>query len=414
MGRRRSCLKTLVLLVGALLLLVGAFCAFLYLLLPFVYREPDLVASNVTIASVAALSLGLGFALTYQALNSLKGRPSAVFSPRSPWSLVLLAAPCLILGQAMVSFLDLPIFTSLAFPPVHILVAIAPALAILVIVGRRTRASSWRTVTLELSHGAVLAPLGALATELIVLFILALALSFVVALTPGGIDRLMELSLNLQDPTWLEDPTNLAQLVLSPPVLTVIVVIFVIIAPLAEEFLKGLGVLFLGYRLRGEAEALQWGVACGAGFALAESLFNGSIALEVWGVVMLMRGGATLMHCVASGIMGLGWHEAIANKRPWRFLGAYGASAGLHALWNGAAIGAGIPSLLALTRPGDVAAQGIAALMVLICLVLLLLLIIFMSALMFYLAKRASRLSSQAVDEEGRFSDFTSDREQLP
>jgi RsiW-degrading membrane proteinase PrsW (M82 family) len=348
-------------------------------------------------ASVAALSLGLGFALTYQALNSLKGRPSAVFSPRSPWSLVLLVAPCLILGQAMISFLDLPVFTSLAFPPFHILVAIAPALAILVIVGRRTRASSWRMVTLELSHGAVLAPLGALATELFVLFILTLGISFVIALTPGGIDRLMELSLNLQDPTWLEDPTNLARLVLSPAVLTVVVVIFVIIAPLAEEFLKGLGVLFLGYRLRGKAEALLWGVACGAGFALAESLFNGSIALEVWGAVMVMRWGATLMHCVASGIMALGWHAAIASKRPWRFLGAYGASAGIHALWNAAAIGAGIPSLLALTRPSDVATQGIAGLIALGFLGFLLLLTIFMALLMFYLTRRAVRPPPQLV-----------------
>jgi len=315
---------------------------------------------------------------------------------------VLLFVPCLILGQAMISLLDLPIFTSLAFPPLHILAAIAPALGILAFVGRRTRAASWRTVTLEVSHGSVLAPTGALAAEIVVLFILVSLVSLIIVLTPGGIDRLMDLYQNLQDPTWLEDPTNLAQLVLSPAVLTLIIAIFVIIAPLMEEFLKALGVLLLGYRLRGEAQALLWGVACGAGFALSESLFNGSIALEGWAVVMLMRWGATLMHCASSGIMGLGWHEAIVNKRPWRFLGAYGASAGIHALWNGAAIGVAIPSLLMLTRPEDSLAQGIGALIALGFLAFLLLLVIFMALLTFYLTRRASRLSSGAVMVEER------------
>ncbi len=402
MTQRRNILRILTLLVGGILLFLGIACAFLYLLLPFVYDGPDLVPTNVTIASLAALSLGLGFALTYQALNSLKGRASGVFRPPSPWLVVLLFVPCLILGQAMISLLDLPIFTSLAFPPLHILAAIAPALGILAFVGRRTRAASWRTVTLEVSHGSVLAPTGALAAEIVVLFILVSLVSLIIVLTPGGIDRLMDLYQNLQDPTWLEDPTNLAQLVLSPAVLTLIIAIFVIIAPLMEEFLKALGVLLLGYRLRGEAQALLWGVACGAGFALSESLFNGSIALEGWAVVMLMRWGATLMHCVGSGLMGLGWHEAIVNRRPWRFLGAYGASAGIHALWNGAALGVAIPSLLMLTRPEDSLAQGIGALIALGFLAFLLLLVIFMALLTFYLTRRASRLSSGAVMVEER------------
>ncbi len=402
MTQTRRLLKIIVVLAGATLLVGGAFCAFLYLLFPFVYHGPDLVATNVTIASLAALGLGLGFALTYQALNSLKGRPSAIFRPPSPWLVVLLFVPCLVLGQAMISLLHLPIFTSLAFPPLHVFAAIAPAVVILAVVGRRTRAGSWRTASLEVSHGALLAPMGALVTEVIVLFILALLISFIIVLTPGGMDRLMELSVDLQDPAWLEDATNLAHLVLSPAVLALIIVVFVITAPLVEEFLKGLGVLFLGYRLRGKAEALLWGVACGAGFALGESLFNGSIALEGWGAVMLMRWGATLMHCAGSGIMGLGWHEVIVNKRPLRFLGAYGASVGIHALWNGAAIGVAVPSLLILTRPDDFLAQGVAGLIILGSMALLLLLIIVMALAMFYLMRRASRVSSEAMVVVGR------------
>ncbi|MGB3906134.1 MAG: PrsW family glutamic-type intramembrane protease, partial [Anaerolineae bacterium] len=233
--------------------------------------------------------------------------------------------------------------------------------------------------------------------EIVVLLVVGVVISFIVALSPRGIERLMELSLNLQDPAWVEDPTNLAELVLSPAVLTLIVVIVVIIAPLIEEFLKGLGVLLLGYRLRGEAEALLWGVACGAGFALGESLFNGSIVLEGWGAVMIMRWGASLMHCVGSGMMGLGWHEALVKRRPLRLLAAYGASTAIHALWNGAALAVAVPSLLMVTRPEDILAQGMAGLIALGSLVFLLMLTASMVVVMLYLTRRAGRSTPEAV-----------------
>jgi hypothetical protein len=405
MARRRNVLTIFVLLGGTALIVAGTLFALSYLFLPFLYPGRDVVATNVTVASAAALTLGLGFALTYHARNSLKGYASGVFFPRSPWLLAVLFVLCLILGQAMISVLPSPVLTALAFPPLHVLAAISPALAILAFVGRGTRAASWRTVSLELSHGALLAPAVALAAEIVVLLIVGLIISFLVALTPGGLERLMELSLKLQDPAWFEDPANLAQLVLSPGTLTVVVGIFVIIAPLIEEFLKGSGVLLLGYRLRRPAEALLWGVACGAGFALGESLFNGSIALEGWSAVMIMRWGASLMHCVGSGMMGLGWYQALVKRRPLRLLAAYGASTGIHALWNGAALAVAIPSLLMVTRPEDILAQAVAGFIVIGSLGFLLLLTASMAVVLLYLTRRVNRPSSEALasDEMNRF-----------
>jgi hypothetical protein len=205
----------------------------------------------------------------------------------------------------------------------------------------------------------------------------------------------VELSVNLQDPTWLENTDNLARLVLSPAALSAIALVFVVMAPLIEEFLKGLGVLLLGYRLRGQAEALLWGVACGAGFAIGESLFNGSIALEGWGVVMLMRCGASLMHCTASGVMGLGWQQALVRRRPWRLLAAYGASTGIHALWNAAAVAVAVPSLLAVSNPEDILTQGFAGLAMLGALAFLVVLTISMAVAMVRLTNRARQASSE-------------------
>ncbi len=386
-------LKVLTLLVGLALLSGGAACVLLYLVLPFVYHEPDVVGANVTLASAAALSLGLGFLLTYQTRNSLKAHPSGIFFPPSPWLLAVLFIVCLILGQALISILPSPILTALAFPPLHVVAAISPALAILAFVGRRTTAASWRTAGLELSYGGLLAPVVALSAEIVVLLLLGLIISLLVALSPGGLERMVQLYLQLQDQAWVEDPANLAPLLLSPWVLTALVTIFVIIAPLIEEFLKGIGVPLLGYRLRGQKEALVWGVACGAGFALGESLFNGSVALEGWGAVMIMRWGASLMHCVGSGIMGLGWYQALVGKRRLRLVAACGASTAIHALWNGAAIAVAVPSLLVVTEPDDIVARTIAGSIAMGSLGFLLLLTISMGVVLVYLTRRASRPS---------------------
>ena len=393
MTQRLRFVRVLVLLAGSLLLAGGTGCAILYILTPFIYGGADLLPTNVTVAALAAIGLSFGFGLIYIGRNSLRGNPSAIFHPPSPWRFALLFVLCLIAGQLLLFLLPTARFTSWAFPPLHILAAASPALAVLAFVGRRTRAASRRTVGLELSYGALLAPMGALAAELIVILVVVIAVAVVVVLTPGGIETLVDLSNSLQDPLWIEDPVNLAQLVLSPAALTIIVVVFVILAPLIEEFLKGLGVLLLGYRLSGQAEALLWGVACGAGFAIGESFFNGSIALEGWGAVMVMRWGASLMHCIASGVMGLGWHGALVERRPWRLLAAFGASTGIHALWNGAAVAVALPSLLIMSRPEDLTAQSFAALIVIAALSVLILLTISMVFVTVRLTREVGRAS---------------------
>jgi len=302
---------------------------------------------------------------------------------------------CLFVGQLMVSLLPSAKLTAWAFPLFHILGAATPALAILAFAARRTKAASWRTVTLELAHGAALAPTGALVAELVVVLAVAVAISFIVALTPGGVETLLELSENLQDPTWLENTDNLARLILSPAALSAIALVFVVAAPLIEEFLKGLGVVLLGYRLRGHAEAWLWGVACGAGFAVGEGLFNGSLALEGWGAVMLMRCAASLMHCTSSGIMGLGWHQALVRRRPWHLLAAFAASVVIHALWNAGAVGVAVPSLLVMSNPDDLLKQGFGSLVTLGALALLIVLTVSMAVAMVRLTNRARHASSE-------------------
>jgi hypothetical protein len=395
MPQRLRAAGILVLLGGAFLLSGGFACVLIYLLLPLTYRGPDLLASNLTVASLAAIGLVFGITLTYHARNFLRARTSGVFRPPSPWRLVAVFVVTAIVGQLILYAAPSSPLTSWVFPLLHIAAATTPALAILALVGKRLQAASWRTVSLELSHGALLAPAMALMAELVAILGVILAVSMVVTLAPGGLEALLDLYSNLQDPYWLEVPENLAGLILSPAGLTITIAVFVFFAPLIEEFVKGLGVLLLGRRPRAQAEALLWGIACGAGFALGESLFNGSLALEGWGLVMLMRWGASLMHCAASGMMGLGWYQTLSNKRPWHLLVAYAASTGVHALWNALAVAVALPSLLVLSRPDDVSIRAVTGLTIAGAIGLLLLLTISMIILL-------ARLISRAHDESLR------------
>ena len=365
--------KVLVTIAGFGIAFLGLLAGALSFALPVIGRgESDLLKATIS-ASLIALGMGLGLPLAWQGLNSLRGLPSRPFRP---WPTSLLAAifvVAAVCGQAILSFDLLP---PLAFPPFHILATALPPLIILAFAGRRLSQAGvrWRDVILHLSSGAFLAALGAFSLEALSALLLSLAVFAIVALTPGGEAWLQELVANLSNPAWLQDPNNLRQLLLSPAVLVILTSLLTVIAPLIEEFLKPIGVAITGYRRPSRAQAFLWGLAGGAGFALVEGLLNGTIALEGWGAMVVMRVGAAAMHCLGSGLTALGWHHLLVARRPWHLLAAYAASVSLHGLWNAAAGGMVVVSLTMAPAAGELTPGGLAALFLLAFLILLALL----------------------------------------
>jgi len=362
-------------LVGLSLLLSGLGFLGAYLILPFLNRGVALLEVSLALASSAVLSLGFGLALTYQGLGALLGRPSRRFVP--PPARLMVLGFVLALASGEIVLLFCPRLASLLFPPLHILASALPAGAVVAFVGRRVASdSTWRAVTLQASHGAILSPLLAFGLELFTLLFLIGAVLLFRPDRGAGLD-------------WSEDPLNLSRLILSPPVLMAGGVIFMIVVPFLEEFIKSLGVPLLGLGLQKRGDAFLWGVTCGAGFSALEGLFNGGVALEGWWLVMLFRWGATLMHALASGLMGLGWYGFLARGQPWQLLGAYGASVGVHALWNGAAMVLIALSSLALISLEDPLALVGAGMGALVTLLFMLVLTVAMGGGLFYLARRS-------------------------
>jgi hypothetical protein len=124
-------------------------------------------------------------------------------------------------------------------------------------------------------------------------------------------------------------------------------------------------------------------VAGGAGFALAENLFNGALGgTEGWAPGAVARIGATAMHCFTSGLVGWGWGQLWTARRPLRLLGAYAAAVFIHGVWNAAAMGAALLSVAALAHEGDKLWQASAGLGTLMSLGLLAVLtVVFLLAL---------------------------------
>jgi hypothetical protein len=342
----RQMIRILV-LVGALgIAAVGFVGAGLGMLVSILHPTGDSLTTLTLSACVLALASGLGLALAWQAWQSILGKASGPFRPPriGPWILLfLLAIPA---GQSILSLNLLP---ALTFPPFHILAAVLPALIIVAAVGRNVASGlRWREVVLEISSGAFVATSLAFALELAAVFGLLMAVMTVVMAQPGGLEIIQGLMDHLQDPTWLQDPAALGPEVLSPAILGLAFLLFAGIVPVIEEAVKTLGVGLLIHRRPDLSRAFLWGLAAGAGFALAEGLFNAAGGLEAWAFVASLRTGATALHCFTGGLMGIAWYYGVIERRVLQGLGLYVGCVALHGAWNTLAAGAAVISLGAL------------------------------------------------------------------
>lgn len=310
-------------------------------------------ALRTTVAfALAALSVGLGLPLAWTAFSAF----FRIRSPRarlpSPWLLGGIFVVVVVLGQAVVSFQRAE---PVLLPPLHALASFLPPFLILSAVVRPlVRAGapvSRRDVVLNLASGGFIASGGAGFLEMLAIVAILLVVFLVLALTPGGLAAAQAWADRLGSPEILQDMSWLRELARNPWFIAATGGMLVIVAPACEEALKGIGVLLLGYRRPSRAQAFAWGVAGGAGFALAEGLFNGALGLPTWGATVVVRAATAVIHTVGGGLTGLGWQALLATRRPWRPLGFYLYAVALHGLWNAAAGGIALLGLRLAENP---------------------------------------------------------------
>ncbi|OIR22069.1 MAG: hypothetical protein BEU02_00475 [Marine Group III euryarchaeote CG-Epi5] len=116
-----------------------------------------------------------------------------------------------------------------------------------------------------------------------------------------------------------------------------------IIAPLVEELLKPIGLLFLIKRLKTPYEGVLYGVACGMGFAIIENMLYELFILiwygpDAWTLNAFVRGiGSTVLHAVGPAAIGFAIAYSKQMNKPLKLnlLYAYIFGFVMHAAWNG-------------------------------------------------------------------------------
>jgi hypothetical protein len=283
--------------------------------------------------STAVVYLALGGVLVAEAASALGGAGSHALRPRLPRYLgpaLLAVFPLAIAaGQWHVSH---PERIPWVFPLWNLAILSIPSLAIVSIVTARYLAAnrlswpvSWREWTSAFVYGAVGATF--VAALINTGYMLGMGAWLVDKAGRGDIFPLSD-SLRTLPRGWavFYDLTTLS-----------------VVAPLNEEFWKGLIVALFFFRKGGVARCFLWGVLAGAGFNLLET-FDNSLrivspsslaAKEVagqWWLFAVARGGTAAVHACASGLSALAFYGLLQQR--WRLAALYPAAAFVHGSWN--------------------------------------------------------------------------------
>ena len=117
---------------------------------------------------------------------------------------------------------------------------------------------------------------------------------------------------------------------------------------------------------------------------------------------MVVRIGTTAMHCLASGLAGLGWQSALTERRWGRGLAFGLLGVGMHGAWNAFTISMALPGVLGVAG-GSANLNGNAAVLLIIALCLGLLVIMGIGAIIAIplIARRLGREDVRGAPERG-------------
>lgn len=350
---KRRLFWLLVILEGVTLTILLGGGALLALVVWYASGAPLSISESLPLASTLALGIGWGVPLMLQGWAGYQGRSTRPFAPRQG-QLALMILTLIFLTSLGALVTTQRIAPALFLPPIHVLTMALIPLTILGMVGKSMHdlVKTWREMTIGVIGGGSLGLLGALLGEALAGILLITLIVIIATIIPNGLEQIFQLVNHLQDPTWLADMDNLSRLLLRPTVAIPMGTLTVIIVPVIEEIVKASSVaIFAFWKRPSPARAFLWGVASGAGFALAENMFNGAISgPEGWAPMVISRLGATALHSLTGGLVGWGWGKLWREGTPLPLLKGYGVAVTIHSLWNAAAMGSVLLSASTLTQ----------------------------------------------------------------
>jgi RsiW-degrading membrane proteinase PrsW (M82 family) len=274
-----------------------------------------------------------GLILTYQGISASMGEGSSPFRiAPAAW---LVAAFAAVLG---LGWLITTPATPLAapMPLLHVLAASLPGIALVAMATRASavrgatlRGLTWRQVTLAAAISMTVGTTLALYVESLgsfcgVVLLLVHNGAFAGVQNSDGFFRTVSDSRDILS----RNEQFAANLITAS-----------LLAPIIEEFGKGLGVRFVMRRDTTRSQAFVLGACAGAGFGFLEAMLYGVASVQSsgpasWPAIMLVRAGSTSLHVVNTSLVGLAWWYAVNGHRPRRAWLLFGIAVLNHAAWN--------------------------------------------------------------------------------
>lgn len=318
--------KVLVAVVSGLMAVAGAVAFGVYLTESL--EGTAALESGVWMAGFMTVFFGGGLFTFVETLKSLRGARSPPFRIPNLAVLPIVFLFVVALGEYLLTGQG---EGGRVFPWLLVLGAAIPPLAVVGLAAARLgagpQAPTVRRVGVAMFAGSTVSILAAILLEILLPLVVV---SLVVSAGSLVRDFLDELTRG----TFAGRPIE----ALTQPDALAFLAVLAVMAPLAEEFVKPIGVWVLNRRIPTAAHALMVGMACGAGFGIIENILYESIGHRAWAGVVLVRAVGAALHPLCAGLVSLGWY-AVYTGAPgrWRtWWRCFGAAVGIHALWNAA------------------------------------------------------------------------------
>lgn len=322
---------------------------------------------GLVMAAVFAVAAGLR--LVHDGLTSTVREATGARAARPPARVrsagTALVALVVVIGIGTVASLAGPVGLGVLVP-FHVLAALLPARVLTRYVGARQDEVRAGMIGRGMAWGGIGATSIAFAGELIVGSALALVVWLALGTTPGAREAVQGVVGELFQSVTALSPTSpdtidalpLAPL-LRPSIVAALVGLLGLAGPLIEELAKLAGVIVLGPRNR--SQAFLCGVAVGAGFGVVEALLTGAASIgPAWGLAIIARSAATLMHATTCGIAAVGW-RALSDGEPSAGTARIGLAVALHAIWNLGVLGAALAGAAVVEGVGPASLRIVAA-----------------------------------------------------
>lgn len=224
-------------------------------------------------------------------------------------------------------------------PFFHLLSIALPVYAfIYFLVGRISFGSNQR-VWGVFSAGLLVGPALSIAAELALVLFGAVILGIFLGFNPDNLGSFQRIFEQIQDAPDLDSLMFTIQ-PFARSLWTLVIGLIVLsgFVPLIEETFKSVGVWMVFDKLETPAQGFALGAVSGAAFALLESLGASITPDPTWGAALFMRAVSSMMHILATGIVGWGIAKARIEKKFLGMIGFYLLGISIHGLWNMGAV----------------------------------------------------------------------------